>query len=90
MKTLLFIIGILFLIAGCFVSLKFDSLLIGMYLATIGAALLLPIMKEEYDDFQNGEDSGTGLVRFLGFFATTVIGILFCIVLTIFTVQGRF
>ncbi len=87
MKTLLFIIGVLFLGAGCFVSLKFDSLLIGMYLVTIGEILAFPVMKDEYDNYQNGEDSGTGLVRFLGFFAATVIGILFCIVLTVFTIR---
>lgn len=54
---------------------------------TIGEILAFPVMKDEYDNYQNGEDSGTGLVRFLGFFAATVIGILFCIVLTVFTIR---
>lgn len=86
-KFLLSLIGSFFLGAGCFVSLKFDTLLLSLYLATIGAILLFPMMKKGYDDFQNGEDSGTDLIRFLGFFAVTVIGILFCIVLTVFAIQ---
>lgn len=48
-KFLLSVIGSLSLGAGCFVSLKFDSLLLSLYLATIGAVLLFPIMKKGYD-----------------------------------------
>lgn len=86
-KTILFVIGI-FLCLGSL--LLFESgipLLVGSYIATSGMILAFPTMKEEYDDYQNGEASGTALVSFLGYCAAAILCIIFCIGTTIFTIQ---
>lgn len=86
-KTILFVIGI-FLCLGSL--LLFDlgiPSLVGSYIATSGMILAFPTMKEEYDDYQNGEASETALVRFLGYCAYAILCIIFCIGTTIFTIQ---
>lgn len=86
-KTILFVIGI-FLCLGSLLLFELGTpLLVESFIGAIGMILAFPTMKEGYDDYQNGEASVTVLVRFLGYCAAVVLCIIFCISITIFTIQ---
>lgn len=86
-KTILFVIGV-FLCFGCIpLSILEVPLLVISYVATIGMILALPKVKENYDDYQNGEASGTELVLFLECCGAAIVGIIFCVCFTFLAIQ---